>query len=146
MSMPYHLEQPYNDSDAQVDIQLLHNTALTNWGAYWAVNQDRGTGLGYPKINTISPEWGKSTARGMLADLPLMPSDVELVDQVLCRLPYAARVAAWQWWVVSCEMSYRQCAKAVEAKTQTKVTQASLTNLLFLCVGAVIGTLTTDYQ
>ena len=84
---------------------------LRVWGEWWQENQDRGFGLGFPSVNVV--ERINQPSSGSLWDLPPMPFEVELVDDVVRGSPPELRAVAWRWYVSFDRVNEIGCAKQV---------------------------------
>ncbi len=111
-SLPPHLcvqdEQQNGDWCAEAQAGLIE------WGHWWAVNQDRSYGLGYP---TITPfERLNHPSNPAYDELPVMPFTVERIEQALLLpkpLPWHLRLLAWRWYVSYQRHNLPGCARGV---------------------------------
>lgn len=94
--MPTHLGR--QDCELSTDKQMQDaELAIQQWAMYWQGNRDRWSPNGYPAISAIASVL-HPTSRD-LGELPIMPVLAEVVDQVICKLPFDYRRAAWVYWV-----------------------------------------------
>ncbi len=118
-SLPPHLAVESDHVDCSGDWCAEAQAGLIEWGHWWAVNQDRGTGLGYP---TITPFERLNHPSGPDYDaLPVMPFAVERIENALLLpkpLPWHLRLLAWRWYVSYQRHNLPGCARSVGLSLQ----------------------------
>lgn len=110
--MPAHLVR--YESELPADYQLQDaELAIQQWALYWQDNRDHWSSNDYPSMTPFERVL-HPTGRD-LGELAIMPPLVELVDQVICKLPFDYRRAAWVFWVQfeggQMEVAWRYCKR-----------------------------------